>query len=187
MKVGSGGSDTLPTGTYDFEVKSAEDQVSRSGNEMIRVDLQVFAPDNGQKHRLPSGRTVRITDYLMDKVRWKLNSFLHEIGMFDEVEARGDLPAHSLVGKSGKVQVYVENDPEWGPRNRVKAYGQPSVKGKAPSILDQTPAPPQSFDSWTSKPPNPDVSTMPLTSQPPPEPPPPPQDPHGFDDSDIPF
>ena len=40
----------LEPGVYPFEVIAASEELSKAGNEMIKVKLNVFGPDNQQAH-----------------------------------------------------------------------------------------------------------------------------------------
>lgn len=110
----------MPGGEYDFEVIEAADTISkRSGNDMITAKLKVFAPDG-------SFRTV--TDYLMEKMAWKLRHFCEATGLMDKYDA-GTLAARNCEGRAGRVILQV--DPErksedgtktYSPKNSVKDY-----------------------------------------------------------------
>lgn len=118
----------MPEGEYDFEVIEAADAVSKKGNDMIKVQLKVFAPDGGF-------RTV--TDYLMAKMAFKLRHFCETTGMMDRYDA-GDLQARHCEGRSGRVLLQVEPERKsedgsktYVPKNSVSDYAKPVGGGEA--------------------------------------------------------
>ncbi len=116
----------MPEGEYDFEVIEAVDAVSKKGNDMITVKLKVYAPDGGF-------RTV--TDYLMEKMAWKLRHFCETAGLMDRYEA-GNLTAQNCEGRSGRVLLQVEPERKsedgsktYPPKNSVGDYAKPGTDG----------------------------------------------------------
>ena len=108
----------LPKGEYDFEVAKAEDAVSKkTGAEMIKVNLKVFH-DNGFQF---------VTDYLMEKMAYKLRHFFETIGQIEAYNA-GSVVAADLVGACGKVQIDIEPAGEFPAKNVVKDYGSKAKK-----------------------------------------------------------
>lgn len=107
----------LEKGTYDFEVVTARDTVSKKGNEMIELTLKVFGPD--KEHTLP--------DWIVDGA--KLKRFCQAIGHPYE---SGELPADVLEGKSGKCTIGIEQSEQYGDRNKVTGY-KPSERASAAS------------------------------------------------------
>jgi hypothetical protein len=118
----------LPAGTYDFECIEAADTVSKNNNDMITAKIKVFGPDGG--FRL-------VTDYLMEKMAYKLRHFCESTGLMAAYES-GDLMARHCEGRTGKVVLQV--DPErksedgmktFRPKNSVKDYiGTSAQRGK---------------------------------------------------------
>jgi hypothetical protein len=118
-------SSLLEAGVYPFEVLTAEDTVSKAGNEMIKIKLVVYGNDGQQAH---------VYDYLMahsEKVMFKLRHFCEMAGLIAAYEA-GTLDALQCFGKQGYVKIAIRNgDAQFGPKNEVKDY---VVKAdKAPS------------------------------------------------------
>lgn len=111
--------DTLPAGKYDFEVRDAVEKYSQSGNEMIELVLTVFGEDG-------SHRTVY--DWLVSSdanlcIR-KVRHFSACVGLLGQYES-GELNVDSLIGLSGRVELSVDRDPQYGSRNRVADYCVP--------------------------------------------------------------
>lgn len=90
----------LPKGEYDYEVLAAEDTVSKSGNEMIKAKVRIYADENG-------GPTL-IT-YLMEAMPRQLRNFCAQNSLLREYEA-GTLKAEDCIGKQGVAFVGIEID-----------------------------------------------------------------------------
>lgn len=102
----------LPAGIYPFEVMAAEDKISKTGNEMIELKLNVFG-DNQEAH---------VFDYLLEKMAFKLRHFAEATGLIDEYE-RGELEALACINKMGYAKIGIDkgND-RFGPKNTVLDY-----------------------------------------------------------------
>lgn len=107
----------LSAGTYPFEVLEAIEQVSKKGNEMIKLKLNVF----GQ-----SGEQVHVYDYLLESMAFKLRHFAEAAGLLRDYEA-GKLDAQACVGKNGFVKLEIEEQLGYVPRNTVKDYAKPDA------------------------------------------------------------
>jgi hypothetical protein len=111
----------LTPGDYDFEVVSAMEKVSKSGNEMIEMQLRVFCED---------GSTRLIRDWLVpgsDLGDLKLNRFAHATGL-EDLYFEGGLSGLACVGASGKVRLTIQADPKYGDQSRVKDYVVPTFE-----------------------------------------------------------
>lgn len=121
-------SNLLPAGEYDYEVISAEDAVSKSGNEMIKLKLRIF---HGESERT-------IFDYLMEAVPGKLKRFCDQNGM-QSAYHNGTLTAEDCYGKLGRCQIGIEKDKSgnYPDRNGIKNYpAQSKASGDQPSDED---------------------------------------------------
>lgn len=103
----------LEAGVYPFEVLVASEGLSKTGNEMIKLKLNVFGN---------SGEQVHVFDYLLEKLEFKLRHFCETIGLLEKYE-KGTLSEMDCEGKSGFVKIAIEpaND-RFGPKNVVKDY-----------------------------------------------------------------
>jgi hypothetical protein len=101
----------LENGIYDFQVVNASEEVSKSGNEMIKMTLKVW--DNGVERI--------IFDYLLNN--YKLKHFCDQMDMEDKYQ-QGCVLATDCIGKSGKAHIMVQKDKtgKYGDRNSVKDY-----------------------------------------------------------------
>lgn len=103
----------LEPGIYPFEVMAASEELSKNGNEMIKLKLAVFGTD---------GQQVHVFDYLLEKLAYKIRHFCEHTGMLDKYE-KGTLSELDCEGKAGYVQIVI--DPANGvymPKNSVKDY-----------------------------------------------------------------
>lgn len=102
----------LPAGVYDFEVLDASEGPSKSGNQMITLQLRVFSDD---------GQRVQMRDWLLSAIAHKLRHFCASCGILDLYEA-GTLTSDDCKGQSGKVKVVIKEDTGYGPQNSVADY-----------------------------------------------------------------
>jgi hypothetical protein len=122
----------LTPGDYDFEVVSAMEKVSKSGNDMIEMQLRVFCED---------GSTRLIRDWLVpgsDLGDLKLNRFAHATGL-EDLYFEGGLSGLACVGASGKVRLTIQADPKYGDQSRVKDYVVPTFEETEPAIAETVP------------------------------------------------
>lgn len=106
----------LEPGIYPFEVLGASEEISKAGNEMIKVKINVFGLD---------GRQVHIYDYLMEKLAFKLRHFCEATGLLEKYEA-GTLSELDCELKTGFVKIKI--DPANGSylaKNSVQDYVKP--------------------------------------------------------------
>lgn len=124
-----------PRGIYDFEVSEAKDRISASGNPMIELNVTVYNKE---------GHTRKVYDYLIDseKTGYKVRHFASSVGMTKEYES-GELDASALVGKAGKLQLYIKKDKKgaYPDKNAVSDYvpvvpGAPLIASSAPEDMD---------------------------------------------------
>ena len=101
-----------PPGIYDAEVTSAVDKISKSGNDMIELTLQVYHPDDGA--------TRQVFDWLVEAMAFKLRHFCEATGLSAAYDA-GSLEAWQLEGKSVKVKLGIDAKAEIK-RNKVMDY-----------------------------------------------------------------
>ena len=111
----------FPAGEYDFDIIKASDEVSSKGNEMIKLELDIYA-QNGNK--------TRVFDYLLENVAYKLKHFCDCTGLVKEYE-EGVLNAAMCKGKSGKCLLIIQKDKtgEYPDKNAVKDYCKKEKSG----------------------------------------------------------
>ncbi len=104
----------IPEGEYQFEVQSAEDTTSKSGNDMIKLVLCVWDSE---------GRQHTIYDYLLEAMPKKLKHFAKHIGLLDKYES-GELLATECIGKCGTLHLVIQEDKtgKYPPKNSVADY-----------------------------------------------------------------
>ena len=108
----------MPEGIYPFTVVEAKERVSKSGNEMIELKLEVIDGYN---------RPHFIFDYLLASMAFKLRHFCEYTGLLDKYDA-DNLQASDCVRKRGFVELKADKGPrvvdgrEYAPKNSVKDY-----------------------------------------------------------------
>ncbi len=125
-----------PDGTYDAVVFDATDKISKAGNEMIELALEIY--DN-------EGRKRQVRDYLMEAVIYKVRQAADAMGLIDRYDA-GDLGADDFMGKSCQVKIGRSRDKNgvYPDQNIVKSYviavqperSEPARKQKQPVAAD---------------------------------------------------
>lgn len=116
----------LPPGTYDFEIITAEDAISKaSGNEMIKLTVHIFSED---------GTPTTCFDYLMEKVAYRLRHAAEVCGLMAEYE-RGALDAIDFQGKTGRCKVAIQKDKsgQFPDKNTIVDYIRSSSAGDTAS------------------------------------------------------
>jgi hypothetical protein len=113
----------LPEGIYDFEVSQGLDKTSKAGNEMIELLVRVYKPDGG---------FTLISDYLMEKIAYKLKHAADACGLSIQYDT-GNLHGDDFVGKTGKVKVKIQKDKEgqYPDKNVIADYVVDKVKPSA--------------------------------------------------------
>lgn len=95
------GNNLLAEGEAEFEVLSAEDQVSKTGNEMIKLHLKVWDCN---------GKQGTIFDYLLEKGVWRIEQFCESTLIPVAKFKSGELNAVDCSGKTGKLTIKTQKD-----------------------------------------------------------------------------
>lgn len=109
---------TLKPGLCEFQVVDAQDQISKSGNDMVKLSLRVWDSE---------GKEGQIFDYLVASASWKIASFFESIGNPQAYES-GEIDTVVVVGAAGKAKLEIEKDPTYGDKAKIKAYLKPQEK-----------------------------------------------------------
>lgn len=106
--------DVFPKGEYDFEVVKAVDETSKAGNTMIKLEIDIFAPN---------GKKSRVFDYLLESLAYKLKHFCQAVGLHDEYE-EGNINADMCFNRSGKCIISIKHDKtgNYPDKNEVRDY-----------------------------------------------------------------
>lgn len=119
----------LPQGTYDFEVvKAVEGLTKEKQAPMVTLDLRVFKPDG-------SG-AIFVKDWLIDM---EVYACQHKIAAFCEATGATEV-GEACIGLSGQVILGVEDNPQYGPQNKVLGYKLPGASKAAPKREQAAPA-----------------------------------------------
>ena len=103
--------DRMGPGTYDYQGSEASEQVSKAGNAMLKVVLNVTSEQ---------GNSIQIHDYLVANVRWKLKQFALSCGLELKLKS-GELGELDVIHKSGRCEVVLEKSDK-GEFLKVKKY-----------------------------------------------------------------
>jgi len=112
----------LLPGTYDAEVIESEEQQSKSGNDMIKLKLQVWRED---------GSTVHVYDYILPAFARKLKHFCYSAGLEKQYDA-GKVTATDCYGKAVSAMIDREKQEGYKPKNVVLDY-MPISTGEQPA------------------------------------------------------
>lgn len=106
----------LEPGIYPFEVMAASEEISKAGNEMIKIKINVFGPN---------GKQIHIYDYLIEKLQFKLRHFCEATGLLAKYES-GKLSELDCEGKSGMVKIKIDAaNGQYLAKNAVHDYVKP--------------------------------------------------------------
>lgn len=106
-------SKAFPKGEYPFEVVGAVDKTSKSGNDMIELNLAIYHPN---------GKQARVFDYLLEVMEFKLKHFCQAVGLLHLYE-KGTFGADDAFGRSGKCIIDIQPAKDGYPeKNIVKDY-----------------------------------------------------------------
>jgi len=111
-------SSLVDPGVYDFVVVAAKDKTSKSGRDMIEIQIKIW-DISGIEHIL--------FDYLLEAMAHKLRHFAEATGLIDKYDF-GHLTAEDCLGKIGKAEIIIQDGqpkPEGGiypHKNSVKDY-----------------------------------------------------------------
>ncbi len=104
----------MEKGIYPFEVISAENTISKSNNEMIKLQLRIWDKEGSERI---------LYDYLLSAFIKKIKHFSDVTGLQDKYQ-NGNLEAEDCLGKSGNVLIGVQEDKTntYPPKNSVIDY-----------------------------------------------------------------
>jgi hypothetical protein len=124
----------LAKGVYDFEVTEATEKQSKAGNDMVELIVAVYDAE---------GRSRKIFDWLVDSEgsAYKIRHFAEAAGLLPQYE-KGDLPAHAMIGRTGRCQVIIKKDKtgEYPDKNAIADYVSGGASKPAAAPADTTPA-----------------------------------------------
>lgn len=110
-----------PAGVVDFEIRAAEDTVSKNGNDMIKLTVDIYNSE---------GKKQTVFDYLLESIAYKLRHCADACGLTAQYES-GALDAIEFEGKSGKCKINIQKD---------KSGQYPDKNGIADYLVDEAPA-----------------------------------------------
>src|SRR5690348_13902910 len=106
--------DLVKKGEYDFLVVDAQEAVSKSGNDMIKLQLKIWTED---------GRERIVFDYLLEALPFKTGHFAESVGLVAKYR-EGVLLAHDCIDKCGRLKLGIQEDKSgvYPPKNNVMDY-----------------------------------------------------------------
>jgi hypothetical protein len=103
----------LPDGDYDFVVIKAEDTISKSGNEMIKLTLKVLDHQGNER---------QIFDYLLEAMAFKVKHFAQAVGL-DNLYELGGYEASDCLHRTGRCTIGKEESQNgYQPKNKLVDY-----------------------------------------------------------------
>lgn len=105
------GSDLTPEGEHDAVVMSAINKQSKSGNDMIEMQMAVYVGD----------MEYGVTDWLVDipSMQYKIRHFCESAGFDYE---KGELDPAQVQGCNVRVKIVTSDDEKYGKQSKVKDY-----------------------------------------------------------------
>jgi len=104
--------DAVEAGVYPATIKTASEKISKSsGNEMIEI---IWTVDNGPD----------VFDYLTfgPKTAYKVDTFLKATGNAPKKGEEVEIKAEDIEGQRAFLELRVEDDPQYGRKNKVNKY-----------------------------------------------------------------
>lgn len=124
----------LPIGEYRLRIESAKEKTSKNGKEMLEVMFipvdeadaapifeYIMLPDSSDEERTANAKKRRLRDLV--------KAF--------NIPNYGEL--NNWTGCTGFAAVVIETDPQYGDKNRIKAYSVPASGGTAASNFNPAP------------------------------------------------
>lgn len=114
--------DLIPDGEYDAEIASAEERQSKSGKDMLKLTLKVWAGTGGPRI---------VFDYIVNPDSlWRLKQIAGVLGKKELFES-GEMGASEIEGESVRVSIKTQKDKseKFGDRSVVARY-LPLVAGE---------------------------------------------------------
>lgn len=120
-------SEAAPAGNYVCEIKAVKEKVSKNGAPFYNIQLEILDSNIDLTAVPPIFDTLMIPAASAETVKEKQARSLQTSRMVKFLTAIGaDIHAEqdplSWVGKACNVRLAVENDEEFGPRNKVAAW-----------------------------------------------------------------
>jgi hypothetical protein len=107
----------LQKGDADYEILDAQEEISKTGKEMLHLKLKVFDA---------SGVQGLVHDYIIlndEKFEYKLRHLFYSCDL-GELYETGDVEPFRLLNKCGKLDLGIQADKtgQYGDKNNVKDY-----------------------------------------------------------------
>lgn len=108
-----------PEGVYPFDVISAEQKTSKSGNPMIALEICIYNDAGKERH---------LKDWLLEKNLEKLAQFCRFTGM-EDLYNEGKVEAHDFENREGFVHIRIEKPKPKGHKDYDEKAREKNVVG----------------------------------------------------------
>ena len=121
----------LDSGEYKFAIRDAQEQVSKKGNEMLKLTLVITKED----------KEYWVYDYLlaMDFHVTRISDFLGSVGLADCFED-GKLDVNDIIGRNGMAEImqdsYVNDNGATVDSNKVSKYIHAHLPSQNDELFD---------------------------------------------------
>ena len=112
----------LPEDSYQATLKTAEETISKSNKDMLVISFDVYAPQG----------VFHLKEYIVKESLWKLKRIAQAVGA-EASFAKGEFFAADYVGRNLTLDLIVEESPDFGDQNRIKAYRKSTGSTPVPS------------------------------------------------------
>jgi hypothetical protein len=119
-------SNAWPEGEYEASIEKVEESISKKNSDpMLIVHVQVYGtgPTVGQKQTINEYITAPAPGSGRKGSLFKLKAIATAVGMLEQFKAK-TLKPKTLVGKTVLVKLSVEEDPQFGDKNRIDSYAK---------------------------------------------------------------
>jgi hypothetical protein len=101
-------------GDYDFIISTAEETLSKTGNEMLKLQLHVFNRDGDKRI---------VFDYILssESAQWKARHMMESIGMARRYD-QGVIEPREIEGKPGRCKLNFVPAGQYPAKNSVADY-----------------------------------------------------------------
>lgn len=101
-------------GVYSFQIGSATDEVSKAGNEMIKLAVNVYNAE---------GTCKIVYDYLLETIPHKIRHLCEACGLLDKYEST-TIYAQDFEGKTGDLKLAIQKDKgsQYPDKNTIADY-----------------------------------------------------------------
>lgn len=109
-------SSAIPPGWYNATIESTEDRQTKKGDDMQVVTFRVYGT-----------REITVKEFFHPASLWKYKALAKALGQLPEFN-QASFDAADFLRKSIDIELLVEDSPEYGEQNRIKAFAPDGEK-----------------------------------------------------------